>query len=56
MVMFFENLDTSHFSPIDGFWHIRFYVGAFWKPEIVKNEEKLLVITNWFFFLASKLI
>ncbi len=27
---FFENLDTSHLSPIDGFWHIRFYVGATW--------------------------
>jgi hypothetical protein len=28
MVMFFENLDTSHLSPIDGFWRIRFCVGA----------------------------
>jgi hypothetical protein len=28
VILIFENLDTSHLSPIDGFWHIRFYVGA----------------------------
>ncbi len=49
VIFFFENLHTSYLSPIDGFWCIRFYVGAIWKPEIVKKAEKLLIITNCFF-------
>jgi hypothetical protein len=28
VVIFFENLDTSHLSPINGLWYIRFDVCA----------------------------
>jgi hypothetical protein len=49
VIIFFENLHTSQLSPIDGFWCIRFYVGAICKPEIERKAENLPIITNNFF-------
>ena len=36
MVFFFEKLDTSHLSQINGFWHIRFDVSAIKKNDVFR--------------------
>jgi len=35
-VIFFENLDTSHLLPINGFWYIRFDVCSIYKIDVFR--------------------